>query len=261
MQYFESRSRRTSMTVELGTRSGATEASTPVTSPEGPMSSVPENREARATAEPPVLDMKLEVVVIPVSDVDRAKAFYPHRLAARRRRRPRGRLPPRPDDPARLRVLGPVRHRPHVRGAGIAQSMLPGRVRPRVGARRARQERPRRHRRLPLRHRVRLPVRRRRRRRVVSAGRAGGREHGSFASFSDPDGNTWLLQEVTTRLPGRVDPATTAFGSAADLAAALRRAAAAHGEHEARTGQADPNWPDWYADYMVREHAGEELPT
>jgi catechol 2,3-dioxygenase-like lactoylglutathione lyase family enzyme len=84
--------------------------------------------------------------------------------------------------------------------------------------------------------------------------------YGSFASFSDPDGNGWLFQEVTTRLPGRIDPATTSYASASDLAGALRRAAAAHGEHEKRTGQADPNWPDWYADYMVREQAGDELP-
>jgi catechol 2,3-dioxygenase-like lactoylglutathione lyase family enzyme len=97
-------------------------------------------------------------------------------------------------------------------------------------------------------------------------GRAGGRapegrSYGSFASFSDPDGNGWLLQEITARLPGRVDPAQTVFASATDLAGALRRAAAAHGEHEARTGQADPNWPDWYAEYMVREQAGDELPS
>jgi catechol 2,3-dioxygenase-like lactoylglutathione lyase family enzyme len=87
------------------------------------------------------------------------------------------------------------------------------------------------------------------------------RSYGSFASFSDPDGNGWLLQEVTVRLPGRVDPAETSFASAADLAGALRRAEAAHGKHEARTGAADPNWPDWYALYMVRERAGEDLPS
>jgi catechol 2,3-dioxygenase-like lactoylglutathione lyase family enzyme len=86
------------------------------------------------------------------------------------------------------------------------------------------------------------------------------RSYRSFASFSDPDGNGWLLQEVTTRLPGRIDSATTTFASTNDLASALRRAAAAHGEHEKRTGQADPNWPDWYAEYMVREQSGEELP-
>jgi hypothetical protein len=77
--------------------------------------------------------------------------------------------------------------------------------------------------------------------------------YGSFASFSDPDGNNWFVQEVTTRLPGRVTPAPAAYDSAADLAEALRRAAAAHGKHEEETGQADPDWPDWYAQYMVDE--------
>jgi catechol 2,3-dioxygenase-like lactoylglutathione lyase family enzyme len=84
--------------------------------------------------------------------------------------------------------------------------------------------------------------------------------YSSFATFSDPDGNTWLLQEVTTRLPGRVDSATTSFASATDLAGALRRAEAAHGEHEKRIGHADPNWPDWYASYIVAEQAGKPLP-
>ncbi|WP_182882115.1 VOC family protein [Microbispora sp. H10949] len=85
------------------------------------------------------------------------------------------------------------------------------------------------------------------------------RSYGSFLSFSDPDGNGWVLQEVTTRLPGRLDPSATAFASTADLAAALGRAAVAHGEHEARLGAEDPDWPDWYADYLVREQAGSEL--
>jgi catechol 2,3-dioxygenase-like lactoylglutathione lyase family enzyme len=85
--------------------------------------------------------------------------------------------------------------------------------------------------------------------------------YSSFATFSDPDGNGWLLQEITTRLPGRIDATETAYASTADLEGALRRAAAAHGEHEARTGQADENWPDWYAAYMVAEQAGTELPT
>jgi catechol 2,3-dioxygenase-like lactoylglutathione lyase family enzyme len=83
----------------------------------------------------------------------------------------------------------------------------------------------------------------------------------SFASFSDPDGNGWLLQEVTARLPGRVDADVTAFISSTELATALRRAAVAHGEHEKRIGQHDADWPDWYADYIVREQAGKELPT
>ena len=83
----------------------------------------------------------------------------------------------------------------------------------------------------------------------------------SFATFSDPDGNGWLLQEITTRLPGRVDAAQTTFASGADLASAMRRAEAAHGEHEKRIGAADPDWPDWYAAYMVAEQAGTALPT
>ncbi len=85
--------------------------------------------------------------------------------------------------------------------------------------------------------------------------------YGSFVSFSDPDGNGWLVQEVTTRLPGRVDATTTAFSSSSDLADAMRRASVAHGEHEKRTGQPDANWPDWYAAYMVAEQAGGELPA
>jgi hypothetical protein len=83
----------------------------------------------------------------------------------------------------------------------------------------------------------------------------------SFASFSDPEGNGWLLQETAARLPGRVDTQGTTFTSSTELAIALRRAASAHGEHEKRTGQRDENWPDWYAEYMVRERAGKELPT
>jgi catechol 2,3-dioxygenase-like lactoylglutathione lyase family enzyme len=95
--------------------------------------------------------------------------------------------------------------------------------------------------------------------------RVGGRDpehrsYRSFASFHDPDGNGWLLQEITTRLPGRVDSHATSFGSASDLASALRRAAAAHGRHEKLIGGADPNWPDWYAKYMVAEQFGDDLP-
>ena len=87
-----------------------------------------------------------------------------------------------------------------------------------------------------------------------------GRSYFSFASFEDPDGNRWLLQEITTRLPGRIDSAVTTFSSVSDLASALRRAEAAHGEHEKRTGERDANWPDWYAKYMIAEQAGTELP-
>jgi catechol 2,3-dioxygenase-like lactoylglutathione lyase family enzyme len=84
----------------------------------------------------------------------------------------------------------------------------------------------------------------------------------SYASFSDPDGNGWLFQELTHRAPGRVDADATTFTSSAELAAALRRAATAHGEHEKRTGgKHDENWPDWYAEYIVREQGGKDLPS
>jgi catechol 2,3-dioxygenase-like lactoylglutathione lyase family enzyme len=93
--------------------------------------------------------------------------------------------------------------------------------------------------------------------------------YGSFCSFTDPDGNVWLVQEVTTRLPGRIDAADTAFASAANLASALQRAEAAHVEHQKRSGRShllhrtgqDENWPAWYAAYMVAEQAGTDLPT
>jgi catechol 2,3-dioxygenase-like lactoylglutathione lyase family enzyme len=97
-------------------------------------------------------------------------------------------------------------------------------------------------------------------RRRVGGPDSDHRSYRSFASFRDPDGNGWLFQEITARLPGRIDSATTNFASSKDLASALRRAAAAHGQHETRTGKPDPNWPDWYAEYMVREQTGEKLP-
>jgi len=97
------------------------------------------------------------------------------------------------------------------------------------------------------------------------AGRISGpdperQSYSSYVAFEDSDGNVWIVQEVTHRLPGRMDPATTTFASANDLAGAMRRAAAAHGEHEKRNGQRDANWPDWYAAYMAAEQAGTELP-
>jgi catechol 2,3-dioxygenase-like lactoylglutathione lyase family enzyme len=100
---------------------------------------------------------------------------------------------------------------------------------------------------------------------ATSSARVAGRDdqhssYGSFATMRDPDGNTWLLQEVTTRLPGRIDETATSYASIADLADAMRRASVAHGEHEARVGAADANWPDWYATYMVAEQAGTALP-
>jgi catechol 2,3-dioxygenase-like lactoylglutathione lyase family enzyme len=93
--------------------------------------------------------------------------------------------------------------------------------------------------------------------------------YGSFAYFTDPDGNAWLVQEVTTRHPGRMNATETGYVSAADLESALRRAEAAHREHEKHTGKAhlfhrsdqDENWLAWYAAYMIAEQAGTDLPS
>ena len=99
-------------------------------------------------------------------------------------------------------------------------------------------------------------------RRRISGPDPGHGSYRSFASFRDPDGNGWLFQEVTTRLAGRIDSAATTFASANDFASALRRAEAAHGKYEVRIGQGrDANWPEWYAAYMVAEQAGTELPS
>ena len=206
------------------------------------------------------MDQKLEVVVIPVSDVDRAKEFYGSlgwRLDA--------------DVPAgdnfRLVQLTPPGSGCSIQfGTGMTPA-APGSAQDLyltvsdIGAARAE-----------------LVARGVEASEVFHEGVLGARfphgannrvsgpvpddaSYGSFVSFSDPDGNSWLFQEVTTRLPGRVDPAVTSFASASDLADAMRRASAAHGQHEKRIGAADANWPDWYAKYMVAEQAGTELPT
>jgi len=97
------------------------------------------------------------------------------------------------------------------------------------------------------------------------AGRISGpdperQSYRSYVAFQDPDGNAWIVQEVTRRAPGRIDPAATSFTSANDLASAIRRASVAHDEHEKSNGQRDAKWPDWYAAYMAAEQAGTELP-
>jgi len=206
----------------------------------------------------PLVDMRLEVVLLPVSDVDRAKDFYAGlgwRLDADF---------PVGDDFRVVQLTPPGSQCSVIFGDGVTTA-APGSV-----------------------EGLQLAVSDIDAARAALAGRgvdvsevfhdAGGVFHhggsearlagpapehasyGSFASFDDPDSNGWILQEITTRLPGRVATQTT-YASAGDLAGALRRAAAAHGEHEARTGKADPDWPDWYAEYMVREAAGEELPS
>jgi catechol 2,3-dioxygenase-like lactoylglutathione lyase family enzyme len=225
------------------------------------MTSTDTNSERAAGTVRDVTGMKLEVVVVPVSDVDRAKSFYE-------------RLGWRLDaditvaDDLRLIQLTPSGSGCSIQfGTGITEAP-PGSARGMYlivsDVQATRDE-------LAARgvavsdvfHEGALGDRFAR---PGADGRVAGanperRSYGSFASFDDPDGNGWLIQEITTRLPGRVDPAATSFASASDLASALRRAAAAHGEHEQRIGHADANWPDWYAEYMVREQAGEELPS
>ncbi len=212
---------------------------------------------ATDTTGPETIDLKLEVVVIPVSDVDRAKAFYTGlgwRLDADAGDEHGFRIvqltPPgsacsiqfgskvtsaAPGSATNLYLV--VANAQAARDAIAAQGVAVSEVF----------------------HEATLGDRFDPDARVAGAA-PDGATYGSFASFSDPDGNTWLLQEITTRLPGRIDPAATTFSSAADLSAALQRAAAAHGEHETRIGRADPDWPDWYAKYMVAERAGQELP-
>jgi catechol 2,3-dioxygenase-like lactoylglutathione lyase family enzyme len=191
------------------------------------------------------VDMKLEVVVIPVSDVDRAKEFY-------------GRLGWRLD----VTPPGVVQITPHGSGCSVQfgtnlTSAAPGSAKGYLIVSDIQ---------AALDQLAAAGIQVNEVYHIGSGGRASGLdpERGSYrswASFSDPDGNVWVFQEVTTRLPGRVDPGATSFGSASDLASAMRRAEAAHGEHEKRTGEADPNWPAWYAQFMVAEAAGTELPT
>jgi catechol 2,3-dioxygenase-like lactoylglutathione lyase family enzyme len=211
-----------------------------------PMNAIRDNKDN----EPKVaaVDMKLEVIVIPVSDVDRAEKFY-RRLGWRQDVTPPG--------------SGVFQFTPHGSSCSIQfgknlTSASPGSA-----------------------QRTYLIVSdiKAAREALVTAGIEvseffhfgpdgpnGGldperRTYSSLATFSDPDGNSWMLQEITTRLPGRIDSGATSFGSASDLASAMRRAEAAHGEHEKRLGgQRDANWSDWYAEYMAAEQSGAELP-
>jgi Glyoxalase/Bleomycin resistance protein/Dioxygenase superfamily. len=202
------------------------------------------------------MNMKLEVVIVPVSDVDRAKAFYEKlgfRLdidIASENFRGIQFTPPQSEasiifgkgvtsagaGPAEL-VLA-VDNLDAAREDLIARGVNVSEVFHYAGG--------------PFNNSVKNPR--------VTGRDPEGRSYFSFVSFEDPDGNRWLIQEITARLPGRIDRASTTFSSASDLSSALRRAEAAHGEHEKRTGQRDANWPDWYAKYMVAEQAGTELP-
>jgi catechol 2,3-dioxygenase-like lactoylglutathione lyase family enzyme len=206
---------------------------------------------APETPKAPTVDLKLEVAVLPVSDVDRAKRFY-------------GGLGWRLDadidwgDGSRVVQFTPPGSPCSVHFGKALTSAAPGSARlylvvSDIEAARAEL--------VGRGVEVSEPFHRAGRDARVSGPDPERRSYASFASFSDPDGNAWLLQEITVRLPGRVDVDTT-FTSSTELAAALRRAAAAHGEHEKRMGgEYDVNWPDWYAEHIVREQAGQELPT
>ncbi|RKN22516.1 glyoxalase [Micromonospora musae] len=191
------------------------------------------------------VDMKLEVVILPVADVDRAKEFY-LRLGWRLDQTPPGIVQLTPHGSGCSVQFGPdlTPAAPGSASNYLVVSDLEAARDALVGAGVDVGE---------IMH-------------VTPQGPASGldpdrRSYFSRATFSDPDGNTWLVQEITTRLPGRVEAAETSFASKSDLASALRRAEAAHGEHEKRTGKTDPDWPGWYAQYMISEQAGTELPT
>ena len=205
--------------------------------------------------------MKLEAVVIPVADVDRAKEFYSGlgwRLDADFAF----------DNGFRVVQLTPPGSgcsvqfgtKITVRGARLRTGPLSHRLGCR--GRPSRSRRPRRpgQRGVPPRG-AGCPVPARRHERPRQRTGPGARQLQLVRHVQRPDGNGWLLQEITARLPGRIDPAETTFASTADLASALRRAEAAHGEHEQRTGERDADWPAWYAAYMAAEQAGEPLPT
>jgi catechol 2,3-dioxygenase-like lactoylglutathione lyase family enzyme len=217
--------------------------------------------ESGGTAHSAAADLKLEVVVIPVADADRSKAFYaglgwrfdadfsydngfrvvqftpPGSLCSVQFGNKITGAPPGSAHGLYLIVSDIVAGRQELksRGAKVSEvfhSGAPGAQLDPEGA----------------------------------SGRVSGsdpdrKSYSSFVTFEDPDGNSWLVQEVTDRLPGRIDPTITSFNSAGDLAGALRRAATAHGEHEKRIGRADSDWPDWYAEYMVGEQSGQELPA
>ena len=207
-----------------------------------------QSNDPNSNAKVATVDMKLEVVVIPVSDVERAEQFY-RRLGWRQDVTPPG--------------SGVFQFTPHgsacsVQFGGNLTSAAPGSAQRTYlivsdidAARKALIE---------------AGIDVSELFHIGPTGFVGGPdpEHGTYrslATFNDPDGNSWLLQEITARLPGRIDSGVTSYGSTSDLVSALRRAEAAHGEHEKRNGgQRDENWPDWYARYMAAEQSGEELP-
>jgi catechol 2,3-dioxygenase-like lactoylglutathione lyase family enzyme len=192
------------------------------------------------------IDMKLEVVVIPVSDFERAKEFY-KKLGWRVDATPPGVVQLTPPGSGCSVQFGAKRASAtpgSAQGLWLIVSDIEAAV-DNLAAAGIRVD--------EVYH-------------IGADGKANGvdperRSYRSFAAFRDPDGNRWLFQEITTRLPGRIDSGVTSYGSASDLASAMRRAEAAHGEHEKRIGQRDAAWADWYAEYMAAEQSGAKLPA
>lgn len=190
------------------------------------------------------VDMKVEVLIIPVADAERAKAFY-LRVGWRLDKTPPGLVQFTPQGSACSVLFGGnlTKAAPGTSAAFVIVSDIAAARNALVGAGIAVGE---------IFH-------------IGPSGPVSGPdpEHRSYftrATFRDPDGNAWTLQEITQRLPGRIDTGVTSYGSVGDLAGALRRAEAAHGEHEKRTGVRDANWADWYAEYMAAEQSGAALP-
>ncbi|MDX6262611.1 MAG: hypothetical protein QOH84_4299 [Kribbellaceae bacterium] len=223
------------------------------------MSTTEANNQATTDTGAGVVDLKLEAVVIPVTDVDRAKTFYSTlgwRLDADFAFDNGFRVVQftSPGSPASVQFGTKITSAP----AGSAQGLYLvvsdiEAARADLAARGAEVS--------EVFHSVAPGAQFQ----ADGDGRASGRaddaaSYGSFATFSDPDGNTWLLQEITKRLPGRIDSGETTYASVRDLQDALIRAATAHGEHEKRTGEHDDEWPAWYAAYMVAEQSGADLP-
>lgn len=226
------------------------------------MSTTAETRDASGTTRSSRVEMNLEVIVIPVSDVDRAKAFYTRlgwRLDADFST----------DDGFRIVQFTPAGSGCSVHFGTYLTAAAPGSSQAQhlavTDVRAVREDLARRG--IPVsdvyhcssglacRYPAGTAISER-----VSGPAEDHRSYSSFVSFDDPDGNNWVLQEITTRLPGRVDPSVTSYPTAGELAEAMRRASIAHGEHEKRIGQADASWPQWYAEYMVAEQAGATLP-
>ncbi|MFF3890326.1 VOC family protein [Streptomyces sp. NPDC001914] len=189
--------------------------------------------------------MRVEVVVIPVSDVDSAKQFYEQRLGWRLDVTPPGVVqftPPGSDCSVQFGTGLSDAPPGSAKGYLIVSDVVSTRDR-------------------LVSHGVDVSeVFHKQGESTVTGPDPERRSYFSRATFDDPDGNVWLLQEVTTRLPGRIDTGRTSFGSASELASAMRRAKEAHGAYEESSGQPDANWPEWYANYMAREQTGEALP-